>query len=208
MFHHVFNFFCSVFFNKQLGVGENTLYKKRKFNSACCIWSLSVNVCSKSRLFTGANAASCLCVRRRKLVEQLYLPSQTWDRTCPNRRRYLTSLGLDGGSGVSPELEEGKSQVRSRSTELVGDTMWTGAQVCQTAATSCPSACVWGGSPTCRGDRTGRWSSPSEVSSSRVFSLKWTHITIGLGGRCRWACFEVSGLNFCTPQRSNRSSKH
>lgn len=123
-------FFCGVLFlisNQQLVKTRHT--KKgnliQRFRiSRCCIWALSVNVCSKLSLFPGANAASCLCVRRRKLVEQLYLPSQTWDRTCPNRRRHLTSHGLDEGSSVSPELEEGRRQVRS--TELQGDTMWTG----------------------------------------------------------------------------------
>lgn len=181
MFHNIFELSCSVFFisNQQL---VKTHHTKRNLIqqfriSWCCFWFLSVNVCSS--IFTGANAASCLCVRWRKLVEQLYLPSQTWDRTCPNRRRYITSHGLDEGSSVSLALEEGKRQVRSRSRELQRYMMWTDAQVYQTAAASCPSVCVWGGSPTCRDDRTGRWSSPSEVSSSQVFSLKWTHITIG-----------------------------
>lgn len=119
-------------------------------NSNCVMFLLVESIFAQTQVSSLARLLLLGPVRRRKLVVQLYLPCQTEDRTCPNRRRCPTSQARD---------ESKKEQ----------DTMWRGAfQECAAgrAGAPCPSACVWGGSATFRADRTGRWNSPSEVSES------------------------------------------
>lgn len=118
-----------------------------------------------------------------------------WGQGNPSCKSICLGKHETGPAPTDAGAVGGRRRRRRRSVTPCEEVGRSGATAAAAAA-SCPSACVWGGSPTCRDGRTGRWSSPSEVSDLGKCRLNSNRNDADGAVLCFLGCFPVCNAAF------------